>query len=179
MKKSIKTLGLIVLAILLFFAIYKIITYKEPKFNKVELSKTNFVSNKTDMCYLDTIVSVGLCELGYDSVAVIIKPISIETTVDSFGDVTLQAYIKGKDNQYIIYIGDVNRREAINVLSHELIHLKQYKTKEIIIDNGEVYWHNNKIEFKKIGYDERPWEIDAQEKKLKLITDISNTLYSK
>jgi len=65
------------------------------------------------------------------------------------------------------------------VLSHELIHLKQYKTKEIIIDNGEVYWHNNKIEFKKIGYDERPWEIDAQEKKLKLITDISNTLYSK
>lgn len=181
MKKKILFVALFLGIIIVLFSVYKIITYKEPKPNKVELSHKNFIFNTSEMSYADTIVSIGLDALKIDSVIVVIKPISSFKTIrDNFGEITLKAYIIGNSsNQYVIYLSKYYRKQLIDIVSHELIHLKQYYNKELIVDGNVVIWRNSVFDYSSIKYENRPWEIDAEINKYKVIDYINDKLYNK
>ena len=138
--------------------------YREQTFNKIDIQTTNMVSNRTDRDYLDSIVYVGLNEMNLDSIAITIRQISPEVQAMFDSDSQLKAHIIGKENQYIIFVDEMSRDEAIKVLSHELIHLKQYYTKKLILEKDKVYWDGEEMyqsEINEIEYNRRPWEAEA------------------
>jgi len=138
--------------------------YREQTFNRIDIQTTNMVSNRTDTDYLDSIVYVGLNEMNLDSVAITIRQISPEIQAMFDSESQLKAHIIGKENQYIIFVDEMSRDEAIKVLSHELIHLKQYYTKKLILEKDKVYWDGREIyqrEINEMEYQRRPWEAEA------------------
>ena len=138
--------------------------YKEQTFNRIDIETTNMIANRTDRDYLDSIVYVGLNELNLDSVAITIRQISPDVQAMFDSESQLKAHIIGKGNQYIIFVDEMGRDEAIKVLSHELIHLKQYYTKKLILEKDKVYWDGEEIyqrEINETEYQRRPWEAEA------------------
>lgn len=129
-------------------------------FKQVQLNETIQVVNNTDQQYLDTIVSIGLDQLGIADVTVLLYPLSETLKQSSGGD--LFAHIRESDGTFYIFLDDkLDRSEAITVISHELIHLKQYYEKRFIYKDGTVTWMGIKYKLEQIAYDERPWENEA------------------
>ena len=138
--------------------------YKEQTFNRIDIETTNMVANRTETNYLDSIVYVGLNEMNLDSVAITIRQISPDVQAMFDSNSQLKAHIIGKGNQYVIFVDDMSRDEAIKVLSHELIHLKQYYTKKLILEKDKVIWNGREVyqtEINETKYEQRPWEAEA------------------
>jgi hypothetical protein len=180
MKKILKIAGIILAIIILIFVIYKIATYKEKTFNKFTFKTNHYVFNRTDALYLDTIVHAGLQKLDIDSVIVVIRPLINKEGILS-GDMEFKAHIKGEEYSYIIYIGNFSRDENISILSHELIHLKQYYRNEIkIINEGKTpIWKGDTIDVNGYTYENRPWEKEAYGNQYKLSEKMKTLLYKK
>lgn len=154
--------------------------YQEQTFKQFDIETTNMVSNRTEDNYLDSVVYVGLNELGMDSIAVTIRPITDEVKQQFDSEGTLKAHILGRGRQYIIFLDDMGRDESIKVLSHELIHLRQYVTQKLILHKNEVIWDGKVIsgyEVSESKYNDRPWEIEAFAEQRQLESKIRNILY--
>lgn len=155
-------------------------TYQEQTFKQFDIETTNMVANRTEDNYLDSVVYVGLDELGMDSIAVTIRPITDEVKQRFDSEGTLKAHILGRGKQYIIFLDDMSRDESIKVLSHELIHLRQYVTQKLILHKNEVIWDGEVISEHKVSeleYDKRPWEMEAFAEQRRLENKIRNILY--
>ena len=154
--------------------------YQEQTFKQFDIETTNIVANRTEDNYLDSVVYVGLNELGMDSIAVTIRPITDEVKQQFDSEGTLKAHILGRGRQYIIFLDDMGRDESIKVLSHELIHLRQYVTQKLILHKNEVIWDGKVIsgyEVSESKYNDRPWEIEAFAEQRQLESKIRNILY--
>jgi hypothetical protein len=154
--------------------------YQEQTFKQFDIETTNMVSNRTEDNYLDSVVYVGLNELGIDSLAITIRPITDEVKQQFDSEGTLKAHILGRGRQYIIFLDDMGRDESIKVLSHELIHLRQYVTQKLILHKNEVIWDGKVIsgyEVSESKYNDRPWEIEAFAEQRQLESKIRNILY--
>lgn len=173
MTKTNKIL-LVVLALLLIVGLYLINKNSNKPYNKVVLSKENHITNLTNTVYLDTIVSVGLSKLKQSNVFVLILPLT-QKQIDLFSENgELRAQIVGKGGNYIIFVADLTRSEAITVISHELIHLTQYRSGRLKISTDGVIWEDKLIG--DLLYNKRPWEIDAFSKQKKLSDEITKVL---
>ena len=192
MTTKVKWIIGIILLILIGFILFKksfrdrlkfkinIGTYQEQPFKQFDIETTNIVANRTEDNYLDSVVYVGLNELGMDSLAVTIRPITDEVKQQFDSEGTLKAHILGRDRQYIIFLDDMGRDESIKVLSHELIHLRQYVTKKLVLHKNEVVWDGEIISEYRVSelkYDDRPWEIEAFAEQRQLENKIRNILY--
>jgi hypothetical protein len=167
-----KVLFIIILVLSIIFLIYKVLTDSPTEFNKVELDANNLISNRTSMSYYDTIANLSLNLLNIKGVSVIFK--NLDKNQVQISDVEILAHITGNNNQYIVYIDKLTREKAIEVISHEMIHLEQIKNKKLVKCDGYSIW--NDIEYpNELSYKLRPWEIDAYvrgpqiEKKIKNI----------
>lgn len=174
-KKILIPIILIVVSALVLFAIF----YKEEDvpFDKVEFSSDNIIFNRDLPTYMDTIVLAGLDALQFKNKRVMIRPLGIKNS----GDLDYEAYIVENYGNYFIFIKDLSRSKAIRVISHELIHLKQYEINQLEIKNGLVIWNDSEIYNSKDlpEYSKRPWEKEAFDKSPKLETKIEEILYSK
>jgi hypothetical protein len=181
MKNTIiKYAGIIFLILLIIFGIYKLSTRKERTFKIVQITKNNFIQNKTDKPYLDSIIHVGMNELGIGGTYIIIRPLTEETKKQFSNEIELKAHIKGLGKQYVIWIDDMGRDETIRVLSHELIHLRQYYNGKLVVSDGLIKWNDQIIpinELSTIDYNARPWEIEAFQEQKYLDIDIRKVLY--
>ena len=192
MTTKVKWIIGIILLILIGFILFKksfrdrlkfkinIGTYQEQPFKQFDIETTNMVANRTEDNYLDSVVYVGLNELGMDSLAVTIRPITEDVKQQFDSEGTLKAHILGRDRQYIIFLDDMGRDESIKVLSHELIHLRQYVTKKLVLHKNEVVWDGEIISEYRVSelkYDDRPWEIEAFAEQRQLENKIRNILY--
>jgi len=179
MGKNWKTVTLVILAILIGIAIgiYQSNKKENIYFNKIELTKNNYVRNGTELRYIDTVASVGLDILDIKLVTLYIKPLSV---IDCDVNLVLKAHIVAGDNQglfkqYLIEIDKSNKREIISIISHELIHLKQYNSNELKMSEEYLIWKNDTLVDNIPEYFDRPWEIEAEkegkilEKKIRAI----------
>lgn len=175
-NKWFKIAGIILLIIVLIFLIWKISTYKEKLFNKFPFETYHHVINTTNVLYLDTIVHAGLQILKIDSVIVVIKPLINKEGILP-GDLDVKGYIKGEGYTYIIFIDDFSKEESIKILSHELIHLKQYYNNELKIINNIPVWKGDTIKLDKYDYNQRPWEKEAFANEYDLGLKMNKILY--
>ena len=157
--------------------------FKEEEFlDTIEIESNNIVTNRTDNEYYDNIVEVGLYELGIDCVYVRINEITDEAKSNFGIDVELRAHIIGRGNQYTIWIDEMGHDESIKVLSHELIHLEQYRNREIVLEEYYVVWRGINYTYgdiERMDYLKRPWEIDAINKSKKLRESMEGILYGR
>jgi hypothetical protein len=168
----------IVVLLLLSLLIY-LVTRPEEKFNIIELSNKNFVSNRGSRTYLDTIVQVGLDKLGIEGETVMVKEQPVQRDLgDEFES---EAYIIYQKGQSIIFMTpNINRLKAIEIISHELIHLEQYRTDRLqILKGGYVCWENDTIDVTTTPYNKRPWEDEAFNYGPLLEEDIKLELYER
>ena len=177
-KKIIISFIIIVIISLITFLIIKSSKNQPEKyFNPVKFNSINYVNNNTDKNYYDTIIEVGLEKLNLKGISILITPLS-ESVKSILGDnYELKAHIRENGTGYVLFIDNVSREESITIISHELIHLNQYHSKELVYSNGIVYWQNAEFVLNDVGSGDRPWETDAFNKETELSKKIKSVLY--
>jgi hypothetical protein len=166
------------MAILLVLSVLAVLQGMEDKpFKKVTLSENNLVTNYTRYPYLDTIAYVGLDELGLCDITLEIKKLSKEAQQNMPEGYDFRGLIYGSGNQYTMWVNDAGRKEHTTIVAHELIHLRQYYSKQLIYDGFYVYWNRAKYDLKEIDYGSRPWEAEAFEQEVILERAINSKLY--
>lgn len=175
LRKSAFYIWLLVLLVLVIIAILQEIPDKP--FNKVQYSENNYVVNYTRYPYMDTILYVGLDSLGMCDITVEVKTLSQDAKDNFPAGVELRGLIYGSGRQYIMWVDKGDRKEHIRIVAHELIHLRQYNSKQLVYDGFYVYWARAKYDLKEIEYFSRPWEADAFEHEIKLDKQIRSVLY--
>ncbi len=168
----------LILIILLSFITYLILR-PTVQFNKVELDPNLNVWNQTEMSYLDTIVSVGITQLGIEPKFVLLRDlVHLPKEIDGY---EVKSHIRyNKLGGFVIYIQPMGRTECIDVLSHELIHVKQFMNDgydvglDTLVYKGKVYTSENMPK-----YEDRPWEQEAFILGPHLARDIKSVLIKK
>lgn len=174
---------LLILALIILDLIIWIATQPPVFYNKVELTSDNIIKNETKMAYIDTVILVGLEKESITGVSVIVKSLTkdISDKFQSENGLDLQATIIGNENQFVLYVNDMGRKECILPLSHELIHLHQYHTGELqILTPKQIKWKGVELDqniILSIPYKEREWEKVAFEMETPLSKLIEKELY--
>jgi len=175
MKKVWKWVIAIVILIIIFLMLYK---PKENYFDRIELSKDNAIINRTEIKFLDTILKVGLDELGLKTIIISVRNITIKSDVP---DLDLRAHIlvsRESPNVYLLEIKKDHRSTVIKNLSHELIHLQQFNSGELRFGKDYLIWKGDTLHKQNIpNYEDREWELDAVSKGKLLEVRIKNRLY--
>jgi hypothetical protein len=180
---QIKKIGIVAGILLLLIIGYFILRPTEERyFDKITIPPTSVVTNFTNDAYLDTIVHVGLNILEIDTVFIQIRILDSNTVSIDADNEILAGIMSGKGNQYVIVVRkNDSRYENIEKISHELIHLRDYHNKTLILfDNyGAIYGDKEWEDFRTMEYKQRPWEAAAFKEGPKLANKIREKLYSK
>jgi len=139
-------------------------------FKKIEFRKEIRISNNTEYTKLDTILYVGLCDLYHiNYIEVYCYHLSPEITkIISVEDYEIYAFVEpfNYDNlKYKLFITKgLKTHELIKVISHEIVHIKQYYFKELYKNNKYIVFNDHfftPFDLKSIDYKNRPWEEEA------------------
>lgn len=148
---------------------------KEEYFNQIELPTTNTVVNSLGrLNYYDTILAVGMDGVGLNGVTVVINDMTDAARNQFSGE--LKAHIRLYNGIYYLFVGALDRAEAIQVMSHEIVHIQQYNSGELKYENGEVIWQGEVYTLEE-EYERRPWERDAFEKQNIIESIVLSKLY--
>jgi hypothetical protein len=177
-----KTLIILVLSVLLVglisFLLINTSVREEDYFNQVELSDNNFITNTEVNAFYDTIISVGLDEAGISGVNVVVSELS-NGAKEKFDYGELKAHVRYFNGTYYLFLDKYGRRESIEIISHEIIHISQYNTGQLSYENGELYWDGEFYDLENLDYDNRPWERDAFIRETDLGIRVYSKLYNK
>lgn len=174
MKK--KLLIIIIGLFVILFVVYLILNYKDPNrpFKTIELSGGNLIQNNTYPPYYDTVLSVAMDRMGMVGNHVIVSKLS--DVAKSQFDGELKAHIRYHNKTFYLFVIDMNKSESIEVLSHEVIHMHQYTTGNLVYD-GKVVWMGEVFDLNSQEYEVRPWEKDAFNRQGKLINEVKEVLW--
>lgn len=174
-KITLLVIGTILVLIVLLLLTIRASSNDRP-FNKVELSGNNLITNSTNTAYLDTIVSVGLDEVGIVGNVVSINELSDAAKMNFNGG--LKAHLRYFNGMYYLFIDEMDRQKAITVIAHEIVHIMQYNSGTFVYDEyGKIIWMGTESSLDEYEYDQRPWEIEAYQKETELASKIYKILY--
>jgi len=142
-------------------------------FDHVEVPRTYSIINKTDLDYIDKVATVGLLEMGLDTIYLQIYPMGDETVSKSKDDVDIVGRVisdKEGTSSYIMQIDTkMSVRDIIKTIAHEIIHIEQHESGKLIKHRDEngtitgiVTWDGwPHYDIFKMNYEDFPWEKDA------------------
>jgi len=180
MKK--KTIYIIIGVILaLGLIIYLISRIPKKEIDSFEFPATIEVVNHTENEVVDTITMVILNKvMGYDEMKIDIydMPEIFKNTEET----ELIAFITDvpfEDHRYKIYLKEnVRIGDLLNVLPHEMAHLKQHEDGRLQVIEGEGYvWEGDSSLYSDVTYDERPYEKEAYIQGPIIKRKLTNILY--
>jgi hypothetical protein len=177
MKKNIIKIVIGVILLVVFVLLISRLKVEDKPFNNVILSENNIIVNNTHPTYYDTILSVAMDEMGITGQRVVVNKLT-DGAKSSF-DGTLKAHVRYHEGVFYIFSDDLDRKESIEVLCHEVIHIQQYVNNILSFEDGFVFWLGEPIDLNSREYEQRPWEIDAFNREGDLIKLVENILYSK
>ena len=166
-----------VITLLSFLFLSKAEANTNHPYNQVELSTNNFVLSGISNTGYDTVASVALDVAGISGVQVNIQELSQSAKSQFEGE--LKAHVRYFNGQFYIFISDVDHKEAIDVISHEVVHIQQYLSGDFVYDdsNGNTYWKGELYDINNTSYDSRPWENDAFSKQSSISDKVYDKLY--
>jgi hypothetical protein len=175
MKNNIlKIVAGIVLLIIVIFIILKSSSEDKP-FNQIQFTGNNHIYNEKLPTYYDTILNVAMSEVGLTGYNVVIHELSEEAKKQNDGE--LLAHVR-YDEEFYIFIKDLSRAEAIEVISHEVIHMLQYSSGDLSYSNGKITWMGETMPLNSKDYLDRPWENDAFKRQKQLAKSVEGILYA-
>lgn len=167
------SIWLLVIGILITIVLSLVNNDTEEYFNQIELpTSNNIVNSLGHVKYCDTILAVGLDAAGISGVTVVINDLTDAAKNQFEGE--LKAHVRLFNGVYYLFVGALNRDEALRVISHEVVHIQQYQSGELVYENGEVIWQGEVYNLQE-QYEDRPWEKEAFAKE----TSIENIIVSK
>ena len=173
---------LIVLLIILSVSLLSILVItkadaNDDPYKQVELTTYNYVLNGTQNNSYDTVAKVALDAAGIVGVQVFIQELS-ESAKSQF-DGELKAHVRYFNGQFYLFISNLDHKEAIEVISHEVVHIQQYLSGDFVYnqDSNETYWKGELYYPDNIPYERRPWEKDAFGTQSSISNKVSSTLY--
>lgn len=166
-------LGVIVLLILLFL-IFKS-KREERVFEKVVLTDYNTIQNAALPTYYDTVLIVAMEQMKLGGYVVNVEQLSDVAKSQFDGD--LKAHIRYFSSKFYLFTGNMSRSESIEVLCHEVIHMQQYVSGDLVYNNNFIIWKGDKMELNSKEYLDRPWEKDAFDRQSQLIRSVESVLY--
>jgi len=172
---------LILIIIFLLFLFYLFIK-KDKELNTFYFPDTVIVNNYTDLKNADTISMVITNKiLNIDTIQIDIftSPINMNTDkYEIYGYTFPNLYEKDK---YYIFLGRTfPRNMIITLLSHEMVHIQQYRDGTLIYPGSDKYYleyKGEKIYFIDVPYNKRPYEIEAFEKEKIIRKELNKILY--
>lgn len=177
MKKIYIILSVILLALIIVIIINNM---KKKEINSFNFPSTLNVVNHTNNEYADIISKVILESiLKIDTIT--IKIFTLRNYYDNdtyeFKGMLVKNVIA--DHNYSVFLKDnLSHHEIIEVLSHEFVHLEQMERGdlEIILNEGYI-WKGKKYFYKDVKYEDRPYEIEAINKSIKIKRELKKILY--
>lgn len=171
----------ILISILIGMLVTSILIKPEDKpFKEISLSYKNTIVNNTFPAYYDTILSVGLDNLEIMGITLELHQIS-DATKNKMEGFETKAHLRYYDGVYYLFADKWDRQDALEILSHELVHITQYHSGNLSFNNGIVTWKSSdnvqEYDLNNIQYTERPWEDEAFKKQNDIETTIKETLY--
>jgi hypothetical protein len=176
-KKILIALLIISIVVLSILLINKVSANENKPYNEVELTANNYVVNSISNTGYDTVAKVALDIAGISGVQVFIQELS-ESSKSQF-DGELKAHVRYFNGDFYLFISNLDRKEAIEVISHEVVHIQQYLNKDFIYnqDSGETYWKGELIDPNDIPYERRPWEDNAFAMQSSIYDKVYSVLY--
>ncbi len=145
--------------LLLFVGWGRFMSSADRPFNAISLSQNNSVSVSAGLPkYYDTIIRVGLDKVDIRNQVIYILQLGDESSEEG-----VVAHIKKFDGKYYLFISDLDKRGAIEVIGHEIWHMVQYESGALGYNyaDGIIYWEGDEYHNEMIPYENRPWERDA------------------
>lgn len=165
----------VILLIVMVLLISRLRSEDEP-FKQIVLSTNNLVTNNVYPMYYDTVLMVAMDQMGIIGHTVVINKLTDGAKSQFDGE--LKAHIRYHNGIFYLFTEEFDRKESIEVLCHEVIHIQQYTTGNLIYEDGFVIWLGEPIELNSIEYEKRPWEDDAFLRQGELIGNVEKVLYN-
>lgn len=175
MNKNIIKIVVGVLIVITLLISFSLIKSADTPFNQVKLSDNNSIKNNILPTYYDTVLSVAMDHMGISDQIVVVEKLSDDAKNQFDGE--LEAHVRYYNGIFYIFSEEFDRGKAIEVLSHEVIHIHQYVSNNLIYQDGYVIWLGETIELKSKDYAQRPWENDAFARQNELINWVEKILY--
>lgn len=175
-----KNNGFIILAIIIVLGLVSFLVFNtsdnnDTEFKTVELKEENLIVNSDLPSFYDTILNVGLEVAGIKGVSVNVERLSDEAKRNFSGE--LNAHVRYLNGGFYLFIDPLNKKQALTIISHEIVHMKQYLDGRFVYDDGSILWNGDTYLLDEINYDNRPWESEAFEQESQLASQISNIIY--
>lgn len=170
----IKIISLLIVIVLVVFFVFVGRSADRP-FNQVKLSDMNFITNSVLPSYYDTILSVGLDQAGLKNQNIVVNLLSDGAKEQFEGN--LKAHIRELNGSFYLFISDLDREEAIEVICHEIVHIQQYTSGELSYVDNNLVWKGQLVDLNRVEYQEREWEIDAYMKDNQIINSVEQILW--
>ena len=164
----------VILILLILLLIFKI-DLKEKTFNQVELNDYNTIENGVFPLFYDTILNVAMEQMKLKGHIVFMRQLSPASKGKFDGD--LRAHVRYHDSNFYLFTEEMTRNETIEVLCHEVIHMQQYSSGDLIYDNGDITWKGETLSLTSREYSDRPWENDAFDRQKQLSKLVEKILY--
>lgn len=165
--------GLLLIGLLVLLILKS--TAEKKSFNQIELSGHNTIQNETFPTYYDTVLSVAMDQMGLNGYVVTFAELSNGSKSQFDGE--LKAHVRYYNSNFYLFTQNMTRDNAIEVLCHEVIHMHQYSSGDLIYDDGNVTWKGETLELNSKEYEMRPWENDAFNRQTELIKSVEKVLY--
>lgn len=175
MKKNIFKIVIAVIVVFLISFILLISRASDRPFNQVTLSDGNSITNGVLPSFYDTIISVGLDQAGIKDLNIIVNTLSDGAREQFQGE--LKAHIREVNGSFYLFISDLDREDAIRVICHEIVHVQQYISGDLVYQDGILIWKGQNVDLQRVEYEEREWEVDAFRKENQLINSVEEVLW--
>lgn len=170
---------LIILIVVLGLALLSFLIYNQDSgdftFREVGLKDENLIVNSELPSFYDTILSVGLEVAGIKGISVNVEKLSDEAKQSFPGE--LNAHVRYFNDGFYLFIEPLTRKQAITIISHEIVHMKQYLDGRFIYQDGTIIWNGDTYLLDEINYENRPWESEAFDQESQIATQVSNIIY--
>lgn len=178
--KILKGIILAILIILGAILTWKVVKYEEKYFLPVQLDTVNVVYNTTDLKFLDTIVQTGLSCLKIENIFVIIKPLTGKEILLENETIEVRAHTQNQGLQYIIWVKNLGREEALATISHELVHIQQFYFGRLITNIPKIaIWEGDTLVLGEVRYYDSPWEKEAFYYQREIEKEIRKVVYGR
>lgn len=175
MKKNIFKIIVALIVVFLVSFLLLITRAADRPFNQVTLSNVNSITNGSLPSFYDTIISVGLDQAGLKDQNVVVNTLSDGAREQFEGE--LKAHIREVNGSFYLFISDLDREDAIRVICHEIVHMQQYISGDLVYQDGNLIWKGQNVDLQRVEYQERDWETDAFRKENQLINYVEQVLW--
>jgi hypothetical protein len=180
-KRLIYGLIILLIGILVGYAIYKSYQFENSPMKAFSFSEyPNEITNFSSTPYLDTVTHVMLRDMGVFGVRIALHDVTNTVSTNIMAGSVVNGFVAERFDGVIqvFILPDKSKIQTFQILSHELIHVKQLVDGRLnVLDGNTAIWNGDTVDIHKWEYKNRPWEVEAYNNQNSIRWNAINFLY--